>query len=63
MVILCPLGNLEWWSGVLGVAGTQRRTQANERPQQAVYSSNKNLFCRPKRHKTSTKMHVVDQKF
>ena len=43
-----------WWSGVIGVAGTQRHILANERPQQAVYSSNKNLFCRPNQHKTST---------
>ena len=28
---------------MVGVAGTQRRTQANERPQQAEYSS-KNFF-------------------
>ena len=26
-----------WWGGVVGVAGTQRRTQANERPHQAAY--------------------------
>ena len=40
-----------WWSGVVGVAGTQRCTQANERPQQAAYSSNKILLCRPNQHK------------
>ena len=34
----------------MDVAGTQRRTQANERPQQAAYSSNKSLFCRPNQH-------------
>ena len=39
-----------WWSGVVGVAGTQRRTRANKRPQQAANSSNKNLFCRPNQH-------------
>ena len=29
---------------MVGVAGTQRRTRANERPQQAANSSNTNLF-------------------
>ena len=43
-----------WWSGVVGVAGTQHRALANERPQQAAYGSNKNSFCRPNQHKTST---------
>ena len=66
LVYCCPRGDRSlfsescssqchmWWSGVVGVAGTQRRTRANERPQQAAYSSNKNLFCRPNQHKTST---------
>ena len=35
---------------MVGVTGTQRCTQANERPQQAAYSSNKILFCRPNQH-------------
>ena len=30
--------------GVVGVAGTQRCSWANEKPQQAAYSSNKILF-------------------
>ena len=42
-----------WWSGVVGAAGTQRHTRANERPQQAANSSYKNLFCRPNQQ-TST---------
>ena len=43
-----------YWSicdGVIGVAGTWRHTRANERLQQAAYSSNKFLFCRPNQHK------------
>ena len=36
--------------GVVGVAGTRRCTQANERTQQAAYSSNKTLFHRPNQH-------------
>ena len=42
-----------WWSGVVGVAGIQHHIRANERPWQAAYSSNKNLFCRPNQYKTS----------
>ena len=39
-----------WRSGAVGVAGTQCRTRANERPQQAAYSSSEILFCRPNEH-------------
>ena len=37
------------WSGI-GVAGTQHLTQANERPQQAVYSSNEIFFADQNQH-------------
>ena len=36
---------------MVGVAGTQHCTQANERPQQAAYSSNKILFLKTNQHK------------
>ena len=39
---------------MVGVVGTPRRTRTNERPQKAACSSNKNLFCGPNQHKTST---------
>ena len=42
--------------GVVGVAGTQRRTQANERPQQVAYSSNNILFAdQTSTHETDTR--------
>ena len=50
-----------WWSGVVGVAGTQRLIRANERPQQAAYSSNKKIFYRPNQHKTSTQAEQIQQ--
>ena len=48
-----PPNNQMWLSGVVGVAGTQCHTRANERLQHAAYSSKENLFCRPNQHKTS----------
>ena len=39
-----------WWSGMVCVAGTQHHTESNKRPQQAAFSSNKILFCRPNQH-------------
>ena len=45
-----------WWSGVVGVAGTQRRTQASERPQQTAHSTNKILSGRPNQHKYNGQM-------
>ena len=42
--------------GVVGVAGTQHCTQANERTQRAAYRSNKILFHRPNQHKYNGQM-------
>ena len=33
-----------WWSRVVGAAGTQRCVEANERPEQETYISNKIFF-------------------
>ena len=57
----CSSQRQMWWSGVVGVAGTQRRTQANERPQQAAYNSNNILFLQTKparRQRTHTVKHT-----
>ena len=43
---------------VVGVTGTQHRTQANERPQQAVYSSNKILFRKLNQHEDNGHSHT-----
>ena len=54
-VVHCPCIINMWWSGVVGVAGTQHRTRANERPQQAAYSSYRIFFFFFLADQTSTK--------